>query len=144
MALVTGSLNTFAFTTFINKAPRVLFVPSGPGVSTKYLLASEPVEATFLNAQDFEVNLAVNEFVSPPTWYTVRIEWLGAAGEYIRADYPQWKVRVPAEGGDMSDLIDAPVNGGIIWTTTSTTDPPGSKPGDYIFNPDTGDLYRIV
>lgn len=144
MALVTGTLNTFAFATFINKAPRVVFTPSGPGVSTKYVLATEPVEATFLNAQDFEVNLAVNEFVSPTTWYTLRIEWLDGAGNFTSVDFPDWKIRVPVGGGELGDLIDAPIDGGFIWTTTSPTDPPGSKPGDYILNPVTGDLYLIV
>jgi hypothetical protein len=41
-------------------------------------------------------------------WYTVSIQWLDAAGNYVKADFPDWYLQVPTAGGIFSSLFGKP------------------------------------
>ena len=141
MALVTGNLGTFGLTSVILRAPRILFVPSGPATAGSYLFASRPVEAVIANdgSGAFTVNLMPTTEIRPAAWYTIRIEWLESASNYVGADFPEWKVFVPNEGGVIGDLIATPWNPTLVWWGESE---PLNKPAysSLWLNPSTGTL----
>ncbi|AOY72049.1 hypothetical protein ARZXY2_2519 [Arthrobacter sp. ZXY-2] len=59
-------------------------------------------------------------------WYTLSIRWLDLGGNYVRADFPDWALQVPASGGAFSDLISKPpTNTQMVWV--SLTPPPNKQ-----------------
>lgn len=145
MAVVTFKLNSMGLVTMSPLAPTVDYLPSGPAVFGPYMFASKPIRATLdPDGETFTANLAPSDITSPPVWYTLRITWLDAAGNFTTMDTPGWKIQVPDDGGDLSDLVDAPLASPFWWVTTAPADPPGSKLGDFIMNPTTGDVDRII
>lgn len=153
MALVVGNVSTFGLESLSMLPIDLSFVPSGPAASgSKYLLISKPVPATVaLNGSGaFSVNLASTDGVYPLSWYTVRTEWLDPAGNFTRIDFPDWKLFVPAEGGDFADLVQFPQNPQLVWVslTEPTAIPTGNSlwlkdnPNDTADPLNTGDLYQ--
>lgn len=118
MALVTGNLSTFGLNAIILKSPRLLFVPSGPAVTGAYVLATRPVEAVIATdgSGAFTVNLAATQTLRPERWYSIRVEWLDSASNYVGLDLPDWKLFVPEAGGSIGDLLNnLPSNPSQIW-----------------------------
>lgn len=126
MAIVTFKLNDFGFNK-VQQQPRVIFTPSGAGVIASFLLTAKPVvvEVSPSDLETFSVDLAVTSWIRPERWYEIRIEWLDSAGGYIGLDMPGWKLHVPPEGGLLTDLIDVPMNPGLVWIGLA---PPSSPP----------------
>lgn len=149
MALVTFKLSDMGIASMGNLAPRVFFVPEGaavlPTTPNDYLLASKWVEATLGDdTVTFTVDLYPTSWMQPPRRYRLVIWWLDAAKNFRNQDTPPWLFTVPAEGGQLSDMVDVPLTNGFVWVWSDPGDPPGAKPGDWVFNPDTNDLDQIV
>ena len=122
MATVTGTLRNFGWSNMSNLKPRVWFIPSGPAVRVSRLLATPPIEATISTTGNLTVTLEQTVGTRPDSWYNIRIEWLDPGGNYIGADYPEWRLYVPQQGGELSELLDVPPASGDVWV--GPTPPP--------------------
>ena len=116
MPLVTGTLSDFIRDPLAAAlSPQIVFVPSSAAAKNGLLFASRPIIVTPQPSGYFEVDLFSTEGTTPPTWYTVRIQWVESNGGYLGADHLEWKLRVPADGGQIGALLDAPAPSGAVW-----------------------------
>lgn len=124
MPSVSGWLRDFGLDALLPSSPILLFCPSGPGITSDgSVLSSTPIKATLGAGGNFVVSLASNDDVTPETWYTLRIAHFDAWGNYQHMDFPEWKIHVPAAGGNIGDLIQGPWYPASIWV--GDTPPPG-------------------
>jgi len=116
MATLTGTLVDFRPAPMFNKAARILFIPSGPGVSAlgTYLLATHPISVVPGVDGSFAVDLAATDDIRPDCWYRIQIEWLDLAGNFTLVDYPDWKLYVPVAGGSIGELLLNTIAGGFM------------------------------
>lgn len=141
MATVTGALSDFGINPFPELQPRLIFTPSGPGVSATRLFATKPIIVDVASGSgSFTVNLQPTDGVRPAVYYKVTIEWLDPAGNYVSADFLEWKIFVPSAGGELYDLIQAPVNPLLFYV--GETAPLYPVPGQYWLKPSTGDIKK--
>lgn len=137
MARVYGTLTDFGLQALIGRAPKVTFVPSGPGVRARQLFSSTPVEATVLADGSWSVELTPTDGVVPETWYSIRIEHLNPGGEYTHFDVLDWRVYVPADGGPIGGLPGVPLSADTVLVGLSTP-PPGYR-GWWLYSPAAGE-----
>lgn len=146
MAIVTGSVDDFG-PAGISAADGVTlsFIPSGPaiqqppqGQGSSVLLLSRKVDVIPAADRSFAVDLVPTVDVQPSSWYAISLHWLNGAGIPVGADFPDWRLYVPEEGGDLSDLMSVPAN--PVWVWTGTEPPTNPTPGTWWLNPETGDL----
>ena len=155
-AAVTGKLSDFGLQPVAGLYPEIEFVASGPAVASGgRLLITEPVRTTPTSDGDFTVNLQTSDDVVPlGTHYTMNVKWLDSAGNYVRVDSPNWKMRVPTGGGAIADLIQLPFGAALV--VTSPTAPPlwlglaakwlqmdPNDPNNPTNPANTGDLYEV-
>lgn len=139
MAIITGTLRDFGLQSLAAYAPQVVFTPSSPAVGGPYLLSTEPVIVTPEVGGQFEANLMPTIDLRPDCWYWISIVWLDPAGNYIRKDFLDWKLRIPTSaGGAISDLLSVPSNPAQAWV--GVTEPDNATPGTWWLNPTTGEL----
>ena len=140
MATVTGTLTDFGLNNLFSFSPRLFFTPSTVGVLNGQVFATKPVRATIFEDASFSVELQPTEALLNDVYYSVSISYLNTGGTYISLDLPEWKVRVPDEGGPIGELITAAVNPRLTWVDE---DPPiAPTAGQLWLVPSTGDLYR--
>ena len=156
-ATVTGSLRTFNGANFNHLDPVLIFTPNkaATGANGQIFSGGEvrvtPDQAT----SAFTVNLEVTEsMVTEDVYYIPSIEWRDPAGNFMKADYPGWRLYVPSGGGQLPDLLQQPLNrsmvikspvnpgtrygSGALWLQIDPDDPDNPK------NPaNTGDLYEL-
>ena len=140
MAVVSYTLSDMGLASLAAYSPRLVFTPSGPAVKGSILFASRPIGSTPNTFGEGTVTLSSTETMIPETWYTLTITWLDSAGNYISKDFPDWKIRVPAADGDLSDMIDAPAPGYLIWFGPE----PPINPSEYTgwIDTDNGNFYE--
>lgn len=148
MALVTFILNDAGIASMANLVPKVSLIPDGPAVlptnPTDYLVSSKPILAEAgTDGATYTVDLFPSSWTQPRTQYRLVVEWLDFAGNFISRDAPPWRIVVPPEGGKLSDMIDAPLDGSFTWVTTDPGIPPNAQPGDVLFDPDTDDFFQL-
>lgn len=141
MPVVTGNLRDLATRSLNAYKPVITFLPSGPGVHGSNLYASQPITVTpAVGTAAFSVTLADTTAARPDLWYTVEVRWLDPGGNYVFVDRFPWKLRVPADGGAIGDLMEAPTN---PWQAViSTTEPVTAYDGLWWLDPNTGDLME--
>lgn len=151
MPTVTGFLQDFGENLLSDYSPELHFLPSGPAVGNVTLYATKPIVVipNPVNGR-FEVDLVQTTDLNPDRWFVIAIAWLDSVtGGYIGKDFLDWKLRVPPEGGQLADLMEAPSNPGRAWV--GLTPPPNPTPytwwlhsnPDNILDPEnTGDLYE--
>jgi hypothetical protein len=141
MATVTGALSDIGINAFPELQPRLIFTPSGPATAATRLFATKPVIVPVASGSGtFTVDLQPTDGMRPAIWYVVTIEWLDPAGNYVSADFLEWKLFVPSGGGNFGDLVQAPLNPLLFWV--SETPPTDPTPGQYWLTPSTGDLKK--
>ena len=142
MAIVTGILADFGLALLSPYSPRIIFTASSNAVFAADLLATRPLVCLPSTIDGtFSIDIANTDAMRPETWYTIRIEWLDTAGNYVGADFPTWRLYVPLAGGRLADLIAAPWNPAMVWADPL---PPTGTPTANTFwlNTTTGDLAR--
>jgi hypothetical protein len=140
-ATVTGNINDFLGQGFPDLHPRIVFTPSGPGMSGVRIFATKKIVEEVPHAEGyFSVDLQVTEDMHPVVYYQVSIEWLDPAGNYVSVDHLDWKLFVPAGGGIITDLFEKPLNPLMFWVGSSP--PPYPQPGQHWLNTTTGDLKK--
>lgn len=142
MALVSGTLNDFGLESLDGFAPKLIFRPSGPGLSGIAVLASKAVEVVPAANGYFEVDLAPTVEVSPPIQYVIQLRWLEMyPSRKERVETLPWKLEVPAAGGYLSDLLKTPSNPALAW---SGEEPPANPtPGTWWLRPSNAELSEF-
>jgi hypothetical protein len=85
----------------------MIFTPSSAGVFRPRIFTARPVRITPNASGSFTVDLAATTLLRPDVWYELTIRWLDPLAGYTSTDFPGWKIRVPEEGGNIADLVDA-------------------------------------
>jgi hypothetical protein len=144
MAIVTGTLADFGRANLITLNPELLFYPEDTTTSGSMLLmADKPVSAVIDNAGNWTANLEPTENMSPRRYYKLRIRCRDTSGEFVYADFPDWKLYVPSGGGEITSLLDTPLDTGWVWVIDGGTDPAAARSGDLLFDSSTDNLYRL-
>lgn len=141
MAIVTGSLRTFFKSDLSGRAPFVRFIPSRVRAQNNLVFSSAHKDVPAEDATGY-FSFDLEETVGG-SYYTMQLWYLDAAANYISVDYPDFKVYVPAAGGEIGDLLDTPLVAGEVWISPGGSEPPGSKSDDLLFDPTTNDLFQI-
>lgn len=141
LATVTGALSDIGVAAFPTLSPRLIFTLSGPATEGTRVFATKP-KVVPVNAGSgiFTVDLQTTTNLRPAAWYTITIEWLDPSGNYVAADFLEWKLFVPSGGGNLADLLETPVNPMLFWA--GPTPPPNPQPGQYWLNTTTGILTK--
>lgn len=155
-AVVSGTLSDFGLDPIAGLYPEIEFRPSGPAAgSAGRLLVSEPVRATPASDGTFTVNLQTTDDLLPVgVHYKIEIRWLDSAGKYIKADSPDWKLKVPSGGGSIADLLKLPIGSGfVIYSPTAPPTWVGILATWFQLDPDdpnnpsnpanTGDIFEL-
>lgn len=141
LATVTGNLNDMMGQAFPLLNPKIIFKPSGPGLSGTKIFASKRIVKVVPHAEGyFTVDLQVTTEMRPVVHYQVSIQWATEGGDFQEFDHPDWKLFVPEEGGLITDLFVTPVNPFMFWVDADP--PPYPLPGQYWLNTTTGDLTK--
>lgn len=156
MATVTGTLRNFGLANINYLDPQIIFEANKPALGpTGQIFATEPIIVIPTSDSSWTANLEPTEgLLTEDVYYTVSVRWRDPANNYMRADFPEWKLYVPSAGGVFGDLIQHPVNRsmvimsptnpgtgfgvGALWLQTDPADPDTpTNPGN------TGDLYEL-
>lgn len=133
MAIVTGNALDFGYQSMSGRKLRIFFVPSAPAVGlTTSMFASAPIEATWVTASEWTVELAPTNSLRPgkgtvPIFYKIVLEWLDAAGNFTGKDNWEVEFRVPSAGGRFEDLVGAVLTGDLVYV--GPADSSGMNPG---------------
>lgn len=136
---VTGSLKDFGLASINARHPRIIFTPSGPAFGGSTVLATPPIVVEPDSGGAFSVNLTTGESLRPFRWFTVRIEWLDSASNYIGMDFIE-EFKVPPGGGAMGDLAALDFDPTSVWV--SATPPASPAISTWWLSTTTGDLYE--
>ncbi|UOD80362.1 hypothetical protein [Paenarthrobacter ureafaciens] len=147
---VTGNLREASGEHLVGKIPEIHFTLNAPNAKAGVMLPTEPVTVQPAADGSFTANLESTIDMLDDAWYTLSIQWLDAAGNYVKADFPDWQLHVPTGGGSFSDLFGRPPkNTAMVYVSLSAP----SDPGKWTFwlkddpanpaNPlNTGQLYQ--
>lgn len=136
MAKVTGILADYQLGFLQGKNPTISFQPSGPSLSNAAVHAPERATVAPVGSTGyFEVDLQPTDGLRPARHYTVTLQW----GQGKRVVLP-WKLRVPAGGGILSELLPVDIDPGLTWIGEEP--PPTTAPNLLWLKPSTGELLK--
>lgn len=139
MALVTGNLKDITGGTFGSREGVVCFTLNAGNirVGADNVVPDNTREATpDPETGEFSIHLEPTDEMALEAWYTISVLWLQQSDGGVRrpaamSSFVDLKIRVPASGGKIGQLIDAAGGGGgsnpnnrIVWVSQS----PPSKP----------------
>ncbi|KAB1867343.1 hypothetical protein [Microbacterium algeriense] len=144
MALVKGNVATFGLESISLASAELRFIPSSMAVTgTKYLLSSRPVPVTVAadGSGAFSVNLMPSDATRPSIYYMIQLEALDAAGNFTTLEFPDWKLYVPADGGDIAALLATSLltNAGMVWVDEDPPENPAARTGWLVTDPESAD-----
>ncbi|XAZ30681.1 hypothetical protein AAHB34_16170 [Paenarthrobacter ureafaciens] len=150
MPNVTGNLTEIGGGHLGGKAPEIHFTLNAPNAKAGVMLPTEKLTVTPDANGAFTANLQSTVDMNDDAWYTVSIQWLDAAGNYVKADFPDWNLQVPTGGGTFSDLFGRPPkNTQMVYVSLSAPTSPRKwtfwlkdDPTDPANPLNTGDLYQ--
>lgn len=150
MPNVTGKLTDISGGHLDGKIPEIHFTLNAPNAKAGVMLPTEPRTVQPDSNGTFTVNLESTVDMMDDAWYTVSIQWLDAAGNYVKADFPDWELQVPSGGGSFSDLFGRPPKNST-WFYQSLSAPADPEKWSHWLKDDplnpanplnTGDLYQ--
>ena len=141
MALVSGTLNDANLGHLAGRAPKLIFTLSEPATSDAGMFVTEPIIVTPNSNGAFVVDLEPTETMHQKRHYDLSVQWLDAAGNFIKVDFPDWDIFVPRGGGAFPDLIPGFTSNPfmIFW---QATEPNPWPVGTVWVNSITGDVLR--
>lgn len=150
MPLITGTLTDIGGGHLAGKQPRIIFELDGPVASGTNLVATEPVSVVPAFDGKWSVNLLQTTSMNSSAHYRLSIEWLDSANNYVRIDYPDWRIQVPAGGGSIGDLVVGGVtNPKVVYVSLTPPKNPVPfmlwlevDPGNSTNPRNTGNLYE--
>lgn len=150
MPAVTGNLTDVGNGHLVGKIPEIHFTLNAPNAKAGVMIPTEPVTVQPATDGSFTANLQSTVDMNDDAWYTVSIQWLDNAGNYVKADFPDWNLQVPTGGGTFSDLFGRPPkNTQMVYVSLSA--PVNPRKWTYWLKDDpvnpanplnTGDLYQ--
>lgn len=145
MAVVYGTLSDIGFGHLAGLQPEIVFSLSGPATNGRLLYVEHDVVTQPDLAGDFTVNLEATTNLSPASHYDISVRWLrpGRPGGTGFSAMP-WPLTVPVEGGPVGALLETPAAPGQVWVASGGDVPALSRPGDLLYDPDSGDLFRLA
>lgn len=108
MPNVTGNLTDVGGGHLVGKIPEIHFTLNAPNSKAGVMLPTEPVTVQPASDGSFTAALQSTTDMLDDAWYTLSIQWLDSAGNYVKADFPDWALQVPTNGGIFSDLFGKP------------------------------------
>jgi hypothetical protein len=150
MPNVTGNLTDVGGGHLVGKIPEIHFTLNAPNAKSGVMHPTEPVTVQPAADGSFTVSLQSTTNMMYRAWYTLSIQWLDNAGNYVKADFPDWKLEVPVAGGVFSNLFGAPpTNTRMVYVSlTPPTDPLPftiwlkQNPDDPLDPLNTGELFE--
>jgi len=115
MPNVTGNLTDVGGGHLVGKIPEIHFTLNAPNARAGVMLPTEPLTVQPATDGTFTANLQSTVDMLDDAWYTVSIQWLDSAGNYVRADFPDWSLQVPTGGGSFSDLFGRPPKNPLMF-----------------------------
>lgn len=117
MAIVNGSMKDIVNASMAGRAAKLFFRLNDTGVAsvgsnagTVYPADEQPVSPSS-STGNFSIDLQTTTSMLHEAFYTLRLEWLEGGGPGL--DFPNWQIRVPADGGRIDRLITlGPPSGG--------------------------------
>ena len=91
----------------------------------------------------FSIDLASTDLMTGNHYYVITAEWLDPIAGWSPAEFMEWEIRVPVNGGPLSALVDMPIGGGEVWIVPGGAIPPLSNPGDMLYDPLTDDFFTL-
>lgn len=123
---VTGNLDEVSGGHLVGKIPEIHFTLNAPNAKAGALIPTEPKTVQPDSNGAFTVNLETTTDMMDDAYYTVSIQWLDAGGNYVKADFPDWKLQVPTGGGSFTNLFGGPPkNQRMVYV--SLTPPPNPR-----------------
>lgn len=154
MPNVTGNLTDVGGGHLVGKYPEIHFTLNAPNAKAGVMLPTQPLTVAPASDGSFTAALQSTLDMHDDAWYTVSIQWLDGAGNYVKADFPDWNLQVPSGGGSFSDLFGRPPkNTAMIYVSLVEPEDPRNwtfwlkdDPVDPANPLNTGNLYqwRIV
>jgi hypothetical protein len=127
MPTVTGTLTDVGSGHLGGKLPEIWFTLNAPNAKAGVMLPTESVKVTPAADGTWTTTLQSTTDMIDDAFYTVSIQWLDAAGNYVKADFPDWALQVPAAGGIFSNLLSRPPkNTRMVFV--NLTAPPNPRP----------------
>lgn len=150
MPTVTGTLTDIGGGHLGGKLPEILFTLNAPNAKAGVMLPTETLKVTPAADGTWSTTLQSTVDMLDDAWYTVSIQWLDAAGNYVKADFPDWALQVPSIGGVFSDLFGRPPkNTRMVYVSLTAPDNPRpytlwlkDNPNDPADPLNTGNLYE--
>lgn len=125
MPAVTGNLTDVGGGHLVGKVPEIHFFLNAPNTKAGVVLPTEKLTVQPATDGSFTANLQATTDMLDDAWYTVSIQWLDSAGNYVKADFPDWKLQVPTSGGVFSNLFGKPPqNGRMVYVSLTAPDKP--------------------
>jgi len=150
MPNVTGNLTDVGGGHLVGKYPEIHFTLNAPNTKGGVVLPTQPLTVQPASDGSFTAPLQSTTDMADEAYYTVSIQWLDSAGNYVKADFPDWALQVPTVGGVFADMFGKPPkNARIVYVSLT----PPSNPNRYNLwlkddptdpaNPlNTGNLYE--
>lgn len=150
MAVVTGTLWDIGNGHLVGKQPEIIFELNKPSVKSGSLYVTEPLHVTPADDGTWRADLPWTTNMQDDAFYSVAIRWLDKANNYVRMDFPDWALQVPATGGLFSDLFGKPpTNQRVVYVSLTPPDKPRpftlwlkQDPDDPKNPANTGNLYE--
>jgi hypothetical protein len=145
LATITGTLADFGRGNLAARQPEIIFNPSGPTtvISDGSTLAGVPIVVTPDSAGAWSQSFVPYDDQSPRRYLTMQIRMLDPGAEYIYIDFPDWQILVPTTGGRLTDILDLPLDAGFVWSVAGETIPAEARPGDWLLNTLTSDVFKL-
>lgn len=156
MPVYTGSLESFGLESIYDLNPEIVFEANKPAVGVfGQLFATEPIIANPIENGFWTVTLQnTSVLITDDVYYKMTVRWRDPANNYMRVDFPDWKLYTDSVGGTFDQAVQHPTNPGM--TIVSPVDP-GTGYGlnaswlqmdpadpDNPLNPgNTGDYYEL-
>lgn len=142
MPAVSGELKSIIGETLASRVGKLYFRLNEPnigavGAMNNRIIPTATEEVIPSSSGAFTFNPAPTEYMLFDAWYIMTIEWKDT--NRTLTDFPQWQIRVPNAGGDLTDMI-FPAGGGqgsnLSLVLLSLTKPPNLKVGQLWFKTD--------
>ena len=125
MPAVTGNLTDVGGGHLVGKIPEIHFYLNAPNTKPGVVLPTEKLTVQAAADGSFTANLQATTDMMDDAYYTVSIQWLDGAGNYVKADFPDWQLQVPSGGGSFTNLFGKPPkNQRMVYVSLTPPDNP--------------------
>lgn len=127
MPNVTGTLTDVGGGHLVGKYPEIHFTLNAPNAKAGVMLPTQPLTVQPEADGSFTAPLQSTTDMQDDAWYTLSIQWLDSAGNYVKADFPDWALQVPTGSGtfSFSNLFGKPPkNQRMVYVSLTPPDDP--------------------